>query len=254
MLEEYGDDINVLFVEVQGASEQEMEAFALKKKWLGNSAMWTTERPFDLGLEGIPACALIAPNGEIAVSGYFGDVHNKLVDVLEGYLKGKGKDKDTPAAVSKAVSEFNKGKYGGALAALDALKSDAKAGAAATAAHGELALRLDGLFAKATWCKDNGYLANADALVADLQKGLADDAERKAKAGELATALADAGLASEREAEKSLAALEKKLYADGPDAKIGSKLSAFAEKNAGTKAADRAKHLAKLCKGSSSER
>ena len=44
MQEEYGDDLAILFVEVQGASEAQAASFALRKKWLEDSG-WIAALP-----------------------------------------------------------------------------------------------------------------------------------------------------------------------------------------------------------------
>ena len=62
------DDLAVVLVECQGSNAEQVASFALRKKWLGNSAMWTTERVFNLGLSGIPHSALISPEGKIVVA------------------------------------------------------------------------------------------------------------------------------------------------------------------------------------------
>src|SRR5437867_2081008 len=97
---EYGDDVNVLLVEVQGTPPLDTEAFILKQKWMGTRAMWTNEAPFNNGLSGIPACALISPEGEILFSGYTGDIGGKVKDAIAEMLKKKGRGPEgVPAAV-----------------------------------------------------------------------------------------------------------------------------------------------------------
>ena len=49
---------------------------------------------------------------------------------------------------------------------------------------------------------------------------------------------------AERDAAAALSKMEKKLYADGPEDNSAKQLNAFAEKYSGTKAGDRARHLA----------
>ena len=73
--EEFGEDLQVIFVESQGADRAKMEGFALRKKWFGTTAMWTTERPFDSGSRGLPNYVLIGADGKVqrSVEVSFGD-------------------------------------------------------------------------------------------------------------------------------------------------------------------------------------
>src|SRR5688572_12025510 len=88
---EYGDDLQVLFVEVQGASDKGATSFALKKKWLGGRAMWTTERPFDLGIDGIPQFGLLSPEGELVLSGYTMAMTSQIDDSIAQLVKSARK-------------------------------------------------------------------------------------------------------------------------------------------------------------------
>ena len=66
---EHGDDLAVLFVQAQGLSADESEAFALGRKWLGTPAMRTAERPFATGSRGLPNFALVSSDGMILLKG-----------------------------------------------------------------------------------------------------------------------------------------------------------------------------------------
>ena len=87
MSEEYGDAVNVLFVEVQGADDAKVERFALEKKWLGTHAMWTTERPLNVGLRGIPNFALLDSSGEVILKGYSTKLHSQIEELVAAEVK-----------------------------------------------------------------------------------------------------------------------------------------------------------------------
>jgi len=131
--EEYGDTVQVVFVAVQGETPQQAQAFALKKKWLGGRAMWTSERPFDTGLKGIPATVLVSSAGDVLFVEY--PIESKLKDLIEEDLKAKEKGpKDAPDPVRKAWAEFGKGNWGKAV----------KGEAALTQRHADALAKLNG--------------------------------------------------------------------------------------------------------------
>jgi hypothetical protein len=85
--EEYGDDIQVIFVECQGATREQFEAFAWSMKWMGNNAMWTEERPFATVGGGLPETALIGIYGRIIMQGHPGSYGKKLEAAIEAEIK-----------------------------------------------------------------------------------------------------------------------------------------------------------------------
>jgi len=249
--EEYGDDLQVLFVEVQGREPD--VPFALKKKWLGGRAMWTTERPFNLGLTGIPNFGLIAPDGEMVLSGYTLQHTSEIEERIEEMVKSANKpSKDLPKDVGKALVDANKGAYAKALEALDDVLADEKAAedhAAAQEARAEVVRRVESQLRRADWLLSNGYPLEGEELVDDLAKGLKGPKGIDLGAEKLAafeSRLASDEMKAELSAAKSLAKLEEKLFEDGPDEKAQSKLFKLAEKHAGTKVAERATELAKI--------
>ena len=70
LAEDYKDEVTVIFVESQGLSLDEADAFAFGKNWMGTHAMWTTERPFDTGARGLPNFALLSNQGEVLLKGH----------------------------------------------------------------------------------------------------------------------------------------------------------------------------------------
>ena len=69
MSQNYGDDLGIVMVESQGAGTEGMARFCLERKWLGNSAMWTTERPVVTGARGIPNYVLLSNEGRVLMMG-----------------------------------------------------------------------------------------------------------------------------------------------------------------------------------------
>ena len=51
--EEFGDALQVLLVESQGTGHEESVGFAMKAKWLGNDAIWTSDYLFSTGSSGL---------------------------------------------------------------------------------------------------------------------------------------------------------------------------------------------------------
>ena len=248
LAEEYGDELAVLMVECQGAKPDQMASFALGQKWLGNGAMWTTERVFNLGLEGIPQSALISPEGEIILAGYTSDIHGQLEDKIAELVGDARKaPAGAPKSLSKAWQEFAAGRYAKAVAAAQAVAAD-PAHADAQAAAETVTLfqkRITAKIDRAAWQAENGYpvqgLASLEKLEAGLKGGDAELAQR-------VTELAARTRANEKElaAAAALGKLEEKLYTEGPCEKSQKKLQEHAEKFAGTKSAERAKLLAQL--------
>jgi hypothetical protein len=247
---EYGEDLQVLFVEVQGADDDKVVEFALGQKWLGGRAMWTTERPFNLGLDGIPQFGLIAPDGEMVLSGYTNENSSKIEGAIAEMVKDARKpSKDLPKDVAKALVEANKGGYAKALGMLADLLADPKAEAdheAAGSVKASIESRIDKSVARVGWMLDNGYPVEAEALHAELAKGL-KGAEHAAEAlAGLGERLATDAVKAEIAAQKAFTKIAEKLYEEGPNEKAKKSLVKLAEKYAGTKVAARASELAKV--------
>jgi hypothetical protein len=247
---EYGDDFQVLFVELQGAKEDEAAAFALGQKWLGGRAMWTTEMPFNVDVEGLPQFGLLAPDGELILAGNTMANSSAIEERIEAMVKDARKpSKDLPKDVAKALVEANKGGYAKALGMLAGVLADPKAEAdheAASSVKATIETRIDKSVVRVGWMLDNGYPVEAEALHAELAKGL-KGAEHAAEAlAGLGERLASDAVKAEIAAEKAFAKIAEKLYEEGPNEKAKKSLVKLAEKYAGTKVADRATELAKV--------
>lgn len=250
MQAEYGDALQVIFVESQGAKPEAAERFALERKWFGTKAMWTTERPFDSGGRGLPAATLLDANGEVLVSGSSSMIGGKVEDHIEAFVKArkkfpKGMNKD----LKKAWTYAQKGKVADALEELAELEAEGgETGAAATELRASVEGKVESRLKAITWMLDNGYPLEASEEL----EALADDVdEHEAFTGrctELTAQLESEDMEAELKAAGALAKLQEKLYADGPDEKLAKKLTKLAGDYPGSKVAARATHLASMSK------
>ena len=246
LAEEYGDALQVIFVECQGATRDQYEAFVWKQKWMGPSnTMWTEERPFPTVGNGLPETALVGIDGKILMQGYPGNFGKKLEEALAAEIK---KAKDAPAGTAaplkKAWTSFAKGEIAAALAECDKLGTDE-----AKAAREEFVTRTNARIARAKWLLDNGFVVEAEKHFEKLGKDVKGAAELETSVSAEAARLNDPALAAERDAAKAVSTffgqIAKKKPFDGPNVQ---KAESLAEKHAGTKSAERAAHFAALSK------
>ena len=107
--EHYGDDLQVIFVESQGASEEKAIGFAYGRKWMGNQAMWTRERPVQVPGRGLPKFALLSAEGELLLQGNPLSMKKKIEQAIDGEIKkAKSAPSGTPKSLSKAWKAFGK--------------------------------------------------------------------------------------------------------------------------------------------------
>ena len=248
--QEYGDDLQVLFVEVQGADEDKSEAFAWRQKWMGTRAMWTTERPLEVPGDGIPKFALLDTEGNVLLKGNPLAMKKQIeTAIAEQVKKAKGPPSGTPAKLAKPWATFVKGDVAAALAECDKLgAADASLAEAAKTLHAVMVSRTEARIARGKWLGENGYPVEGRNLLLELGKAVDGCAELVDKVADpLAKQLLLPNLNAETEASKALASLQQKMIKDKAfeDANVKALLK-LAEKHAGTKAAERASKLAKL--------
>ena len=245
---ELGEDLQVIFVESQGANAQAAEKFALDRKWLGGRAMWTTEAPFNTGLGGLPSCALISPTGEIVNVGMSGSVMGDVEDAIAGFAKAKTKfPKDLPKDLKKAWTANSKGNIAKALELLAPMEAgDGDLSFAAGDLRRSIHKNVESRFKAITWMKDNGYPLEALASLETLADSVEDHEDFTARATELAAAIEGDDNEAELNAAGAMAKIEKAIAKSGADEKVAKKLQKLAEKHSGTKVAERASKLAKL--------
>jgi hypothetical protein len=246
LAEEYGDALQVIFVECQGATRDQFEAFVWKQKWMGPAnAMWTEERPFQTLGNGLPETALLGIDGKILLQGYPGNFGKKLEEMLAAEIK---KSKDAPAGTAaplkKAWTSFAKGEIAAALAECDKLGTDE-----AKAAREEFAARTNARVARAKWLIENGFLVEAEKHLDRLAKDVKGAPELESLVNAEVTRMNDPALAAERDAGKAVSALFGQIAKKKPfDAPNVQKAESLAEKHAGTKSAERAARFAALSK------
>ena len=93
--EEFKDSLQTVFVEVGRANDAQMSAFAIDRGWYGgdgsDSAIWTKERPFDVGTGSIPAFALMDESGKVILSGTTSRMHKQIEEAIEEHDKARSK-------------------------------------------------------------------------------------------------------------------------------------------------------------------
>ncbi len=242
---ELGDDVQVIFVECQGAERDTYEAFAWRMKWMGNAAMWTHERPMEMPGSGLPQTALIGVDGTVILQGNPGALGKRLSEALEAEIKkSKQPPADAPAELKKAWTMFLKGDVAGALA-----ECDASTAPAAADTRTEFLARTTARIERVKRLLDAGDFGLAERQTAEIEKAVKSNAELAAQIAEQRARLNDPANAREREAAKAFDALVDKIATEKPfDAGNVKKMSALAEKFSGAKAAEKAARFVELSK------
>lgn len=245
---EFGDDLAVIFVESQGATEERMERFAWDRGWMGTSAMWTREAPFRTGSRGLPNFALIGADGKILMKGHPMSMQSKVVKAIEEEIKkGKGAPDGSPKALKSAYKALAKGDYAKAHDA--AAKIAAKEGddaAAATAFIESLEKRMGKEIARVEYLLKNGYALQADALYDELRAGAKGNDDFEARVAALTETMDTDEVSDEMKLDKAFGKLEEKLHESGLDEKLLKKLRKMAEKNEGSRVMQRARRILDL--------
>ncbi len=246
-----GDDLQVIFVECQGADVDRYEAFAWSMKWMGTHAMWTHERPIPTKGNGLPESALLGVDGTVLMQGNPMAWGKKLDEAIDKEIK-KAKDAPagTPKELAKPWSNFIGGDVAGSLAECDKLGATPALADAAKSMREEIVKRTNAKIERATWLVDGGYLREAQALLDPLAKGTKGCAEFGERVAAQVARAAAKDQANELEAGKLLAATTDKMAGKGKpfdDANVKA-LQHVVEKYKGTKAAARAERLIALSK------
>ena len=249
--QQYGSDLQVLFVESQGADSNLAEAFAWRQKWMSTQAIWSLEAPLQVQGNTLPKFALLDIEGNLLLSGNPLDQKKQIEEAIADQVK---KAKDPPTGTSpklaKEWSMFVKGDYAAAIAECDKhAASDASLADAIKPLRAEMVARVTGRIERAKWLIDNGFVTNATALLASLEKATKANEELSKKVADQTLRLTEASAVNEVEGAKALAALQDKMAKDKPfeDANVKA-LGRLADKYKGTKAGERAAHLAELAK------
>ena len=249
---EYGDAIQVILVESQGASDELSLSFALKNKWLGNDAIWTTERPFSTGGRGLPSYALLGPDGKVLLTGNSASDHSKIDKAIAELVKrGSSAPAEAPEALAKAYKLLDEGDF--AKASAEARKVGAKAAGkdaavaeAATKFEAQIAEKVGREAARVRTLAERGYWRAASVRHDRLKSGVAGEDSLEEKTAELGALFTGAEVQQAMSAEKELLRLAADAYAAGKDEKLVKKLRKFATDHSGSPIGDRAKRIAEL--------
>lgn len=245
---EFGDDLAIIFVESQGATQERMERFAWDRGWMGTTSMWTREAPFRTGSRGLPNFALIGADGKILMKGHPMSMQSKVVKAIEEEIKkGKGAPDGAPRSLKSAYKALAKGDYSKALASAGKIAARAGDDAAAAQAFVEAAdTRFDKNLKRVEYLLSNGYALRADALYDELRAGAKGNDDLEARAAALAGSMASDEVADEMKLDKTFSKIEEKLHEDGLDEKLLKKVRKLAEKNEGSRVMQRARRILDL--------
>ncbi len=243
--QEYGEDLQVLFVHSQKGTEQEVVRRQLERKWLGNRAMWTDERPFNTGSGGLPNFALLDAEGKVVMHGISTRLMKPMEDKIAELVKaGKDAPEDLPKPIAKAFVSLRKGEYSKALAVLDKQIEKPSGGSAevaeaATKVRAELVQRAQAHLGRLRWMAENGYADHAEDGLKDFMKATKGLTEVEEGVATLAADLKSDDMQAELNAAGDLAKLEKKMFED-PKGKHLRSIEKFVEKHGATQVAKRA--------------
>ena len=246
MLEELGDDVAVIFVESQGATDDYAEAFAYERGWMQSTAMWTTERPASTGLGTLPSFILLDVEGRVLMKGNTNSMKGRIEDAIEDQLKlVKKLPEDMPKALGKAWKALAERDFAKAVTELDKAADKAKDEAAVAALRARIDERIESEHVRLAYLVDEGLFVEALEAVDVLGERVEGLEEHTARVHEVAQRLESEELAPEVSAAEAFEKLAEKVREDGIEDNR-KKLVKFAEKHPGTKAAERARRLAKL--------
>jgi hypothetical protein len=240
----YGDAVHVLAPQFHEAQAEQFDALLLRRKLLHTGIVWAYEIPFILGLEGVAACALISPDGQLEIAGKPEEVaaaaQARLAEYVAAAKKAPG---SSTGKLATALQDFQKGNYAKAFAATTSLEADPKQADAAKQMAAGFKLELDRWLEQADRAMEVGRVERADPIVARLASGLKGNAQWAPRVDEISRRLQSAPLQKERAALKALAPIERKLY-EKVDKAHPQELDALAEQHSGTQAVERIQRLA----------
>lgn len=258
---QWGDDLAIVFVESQGASELQVEAMVFGRGWTGNRAMWTTEPLVNTGLIGIPIFALLSNEGELLLKSVAGMAGMGLLPrKMEAYedaiahqveLRRKGPE-GCPPSVAKAYKLFSKGDVAKALELAAALaesptgKEPEKERQAAEVAAMEFRFRLEQRLTRAEWLFEHGYLVELREELGALDEELESQSDLKERVAKVAARLDSEEFLRERKGAEELEKVLKKIRGKGTNKKTPRSLKKIIRKYPNTMAARRAEHLTVL--------
>jgi len=244
--QQYGDRLQVLFVESQGATAAEATAFALKQKWLGGSGMWTIERPCDSGSRSLPSAVLLGGDGRVLFNGSPIEGHKEIMRLVEqDQAAGRAAPAGVPKPLAPAWAAFGKGRIGEALKLVDALpeKDRLALGDAWQTTRDEFLKRVQSGIDRAQSDLEHGYPTRCAARLDSLAKACEGHAESKKSIDEVRAKLAAPEGQAEKEAAKLLERLEAAYCEKGGEDAARKDLERACAKFGTTKVAERIRAL-----------
>jgi thiol-disulfide isomerase/thioredoxin len=249
--ETWGDALQVVMVEVQGAGADDAARFALGQRWFGGRAIWTSETPFWPGGRGLPTCVLLGNQGQVLLKGNPLSQTREIERLVAEQVRlRRAPPASTPESLRPAWTEYLRGQIGRASQLARAAEGQ-HAGDPETLGRlrdGIESLRrgIEARFAAVAALLDAGLVEEAEARLDDLKTGARDDPALEERAADLARRLASDEVRAEREASRQLGRLLSRYFESGGDAAVARDLERFAEREAGTKSAARAADWARL--------
>ena len=253
--EKFGEDLAVVFVEMQGARLPTIESVAFKKRWLHSRAMWTTEYVVQTGLGGLPQYALVGTDGTIlqadksAVMGMsfvkrrMEEIHDAIAVEVDKRRQGPA---DLPGNLAAAWKRFAAGEIGAAFADVRAVAASAgeqpDLASAARDTLEEFTYRVERRLLRGKALLNEGRLHAFGEELAGLGKQLEGEEELFDRWQQLEAEYDSEDNAAEREASAELAKVEAKIRDRGLKSTQLKALKKMAKKHAGTRSAARAEH------------
>ncbi len=249
--ETWGEDLQVVLVEVQGAGADEAARFALRQRWFGGRSLWTSETPFWPGGNMLPTGALLGNQGQVLWKGNPLTQSREIERLVAEQVRLRRAPPDAaPESLRPAWSEFLRGNVGRALQLASEVerRSQSEPSTLELLRNGLAALRrgIDARFAQVAALAEAGLLDEADARLDDQRRGAKDDPDVKVRVDQLAAAWSGETTRVERDAARQLARLLSRYFESGGEPQLARELVQFAERCAGTKAAARATEWARL--------
>ncbi|MBL8862768.1 MAG: thioredoxin family protein [Planctomycetes bacterium] len=249
--ETWGEDLQVVFVEVQGAGEDEAARFALRQRWFGGRAIWTSEAPFWPGGNRLPMAVLLGNDGRVLWKGNPTAQSREIGRLVAGEVRLRRAPPATaPKGLRSAWTEFQRGHVGRAsalLAAFERATCEEPTAQPDVVREIELLRRaIDGRFAQVAALAAAGHFEAFDARLEGLRSGAGGDAPTRARVEQLAASWSGPEAAAERAAERRLGRILARCFDSGGGGGAARELTAFAREHEGTRAAVRARDWARL--------
>ncbi len=251
----WGEDLQVVLIEAQGAGADEAARFALRQRWFGGRSLWSSEVPFWPGGNSLPTSVLIGNEGQVLWKGNPLTHSREIERLIAEQVRAR---REIPAAAPESLraawSEFVRGNIGRAALLANAAERSASEGAlevtAASAALREslasLRRGIESKIGQVAALAEAGFLDEADARLDELRTSAKEDPDLSARVVALAARCSEPSRRAEREAARRLARITSRYFESGGDSGIALDLEAFAEKHVGTQAAARATYWARL--------